>query len=55
MKATDSELITIYWGGEVSEADANTFRDEVQERFSNAEVELVNGGQPFYDFIISAE
>jgi DAK2 domain fusion protein YloV len=55
MDAEESELITIYWGGDVSESDAQAFRDRVQDHYDNAEVELVFGGQPFYDYIISAE
>jgi DAK2 domain fusion protein YloV len=53
--ASERELITIYWGGDLGEGDAEAFRDQVAERYPNAEVELVNGGQPFYDYIISAE
>jgi uncharacterized protein len=55
MGAGESELITIYWGGDLTESDAQAFCDQVGERYSNAEVELVHGGQPFYDYIISAE
>ena len=55
MDAEESELITIYWGGDVTEADAQAFRDRVQDHYADAEVELVYGGQPFYDYIISAE
>ncbi len=55
MNADDSELITIYWGGDMAEADAQAFRDRVQDHYADAEVELVYGGQPFYDYIISAE
>lgn len=55
MGAPQRELITIYWGGELSEADAQLFQSQVKERYANAEVELIQGGQPFYDYIISAE
>jgi DAK2 domain fusion protein YloV len=55
MGASNRELITIYWGGDLGESDAEAFRDQVAERYPGAEVELVNGGQPFYDYIISAE
>jgi uncharacterized protein len=55
MGAGDRDLITIYWGGEVSEEDARKFEEHVRESYSNAEVELVHGGQPFYDYLISAE
>ena len=55
MGAAERELITIYWGGEASAGAAETFRAEVEQRYSGAEIELVHGGQPFYDYIISAE
>lgn len=55
MGAHERELLTIYWGGEVGEPLAQSFQAQVQEHFANAEVELVHGGQPFYDYIISAE
>jgi DAK2 domain fusion protein YloV len=55
MGAADRELITIYWGGEATEDAANKFVSGVGERYPGAEVELVHGGQPFYDYIISAE
>lgn len=55
MDADSSELITIYWGGDVSEEDAQAFQERVQDHYGDAEVELVYGGQPFYDYIISAE
>ncbi|MEO8288865.1 MAG: DAK2 domain-containing protein [Chloroflexota bacterium] len=55
MDAASSELITIYWGSDLSESEAEAFRAQVQDRYQDAEVELVNGGQPFYDYIISAE
>lgn len=55
MSAKDRELITVYWGGELQQSDAQRFREEIAERYPDAEVELVNGGQPFYDYIISAE
>jgi dihydroxyacetone kinase-like predicted kinase len=55
MDASEREIVTIYWGSGLDENDAHYFRDKVAERYPNAEVELVNGGQPFYDYIISAE
>lgn len=55
MGAANRELITVYWGGDIAQGDAEAFRDRISERYPNAEVELVNGGQPFYDYIISAE
>ena len=55
MGVAERELVTIYWGGEANEEDADKFRAEVVERYPGAEVELVHGGQPYYDYIISAE
>lgn len=55
MGASERELITVYRGRDVSEDDAEQFADSVRQRYSGTEVELVNGGQPFYDYIISAE
>jgi len=55
MGADEKELLTIYWGNDVKEEEAAAFHARVQERYDNAEVELVKGGQPLYDYIISAE
>ena len=55
MGAADLEFITLYSGADMPDDRAHTFREQVQERYPNAEVELVHGGQPFYDYIISAE
>ena len=55
MGAEELEFITIYSGADLEDEAAHLFRAQVQERYPNAEVELVHGGQPFYDYIISAE
>jgi hypothetical protein len=55
MGASERELVTIYWGGDLGETDAQGFSSKVQERYPDAAVELVQGGQPFYDYIMSAE
>jgi dihydroxyacetone kinase-like predicted kinase len=55
MGAAERELITIYWGKDLNQEEASDFHQKVQERYPDAEVELVNGGQPLYDYIISAE
>ncbi len=53
--AEDSELITIYTGGELSSGNAERALDAAQEAAEEAEVELVSGGQPHYDFLIAFE
>lgn len=55
MEAADLEVITIYYGRPVSAAQAEALRDELSELYPQQEIEVVEGGQPFYHFIISAE
>lgn len=50
----DSELISIYYGAEVNEADAEALREEIAEEFSG-DVEVYNGGQPIYYYVVSVE
>ena len=49
------EFITVYYGEDVTEAEANTAAETVIGNFPDAEVSVVNGGQPVYYYMISAE
>lgn len=51
----DSELITVYYGKEVSEDDAQVLVDELSEKYPDCDVDLQYGGQPVYYYIISVE
>ncbi len=51
----DSELITIYYGCDLEEGDAEAFCGKVQEAYPSCDVELQNGGQPIYYYVISVE
>jgi DAK2 domain fusion protein YloV len=52
----DYEIITIYYGATTTEAQAQALAERITERYSHLDsVEVQCGGQPFYDFIISAE
>jgi uncharacterized protein len=53
--AEDIEILTFYYGDSVSEADAQQMADRVSARLPEVEVEIVEGGQPHYHYIISAE
>lgn len=53
--AQDHELITVFYGAEMKHAEANRIADLIRERYNNLEVELQEGGQPHYQFIISIE
>jgi len=55
MRAQDHEIITIYFGESVAPAEAQALADEVAEAYPGQEVELVDGGQPHYHYIVSAE
>ena len=50
-----SELISLYFGADVSEGDANALKDKIAEKFSSLDVDIQNGGQPVYYYIVSVE
>lgn len=51
----DSELISIYYGKDISEEEATVLVDELTEAFEDCDVELHYGGQPLYYYIVSVE
>lgn len=51
----DDEIVTIIYGEHVSEPLAQTMAKFVEQQFDHVEVELYNGKQPLYPFIISVE
>lgn len=51
----DSELISIYYGADVKEEDAQEFADYVEETYGDCDVEFNYGGQPIYYYILSVE
>ncbi len=55
MVSDDHELISIYYGSDVGEADAEAIAAIVEEKYSYLDVELEYGGQPVYYYIISVE
>ena len=55
MQAQEAELITVYFGEDVREEDAEVLCADIRKEFPGAEVELQNGGQPVYYYIVSAE
>lgn len=53
---SDSEFITLIYGSDVSEADAESLRARVEEKFGQKlDVNVICGGQPVYYYIISIE
>jgi hypothetical protein len=51
----DYELITLYMGGDYPRAEANRVGDLIQDKYPDHEVEMLDGGQPHYQLIISIE
>jgi dihydroxyacetone kinase-like predicted kinase len=54
-RADEHELITLYYGEEMPHAEANRIADAVRKFYVNQEVEVQEGGQPHYQFIVSVE
>lgn len=54
-QATDYELITLFYGEELPRAEANRIADLIRQHYTEQEVELQEGGQPHYQFILSIE
>ena len=53
--ARTAEVVTLYRGADVSQPDAEAFANGIRSAFPHLSVELVVGGQPHYDYLISVE
>ena len=51
----DSELISIYYGKDIDEKVAVALQEKLAKEYPDVEVELTNGGQPVYYYMISVE
>ena len=51
----DTELISIYYGKDTKESDAESLAEKIEEMYPDCDIELQNGGQPIYYYVISAE
>ena len=51
----EAAFVTIFYGEDVSEVEAETVQHLIETTATNAEVVLARGGQPLYDYIISVE
>ncbi len=54
-EATSHEIITLFYGQDMPHTEANRIADLVRTEFPNQEVEVQEGGQPHYQFIVSVE
>lgn len=55
MDLSDREILTIYYGADVAEREAQQLADQIQEQYPDVEIELIYGGQPYYHYILGAE
>ncbi len=51
----DSSFITILYGADVTDDAAEALQKQIAAKYSNLDVNLINGGQPVYYYIISVE
>ena len=51
----DSELISIYYGTDVSEEDAESFVAEIEELYPDVDIDAHFGGQPIYYYVLAVE
>jgi DAK2 domain fusion protein YloV len=51
----EDELITVYYGADVSESDAESVAADIEKDYDFCDVECHNGGQPLYYYLISVE
>mgnify|MGYP003438311459 len=51
----DSEILTIIYGEDVNETEVNELVEYCEEKFEDVEVELHDGKQPLYSFILAVE
>ena len=55
MMDEDAELVSIYYGSDISEEEAAALSDAISSKYAYADVELQYGGQPIYYYVISVE
>lgn len=55
MKMEDRELLSLYYGQDISEGEAGEIASQIEEQYEDLEIELLSGGQPYYFYILGAE
>ena len=55
MMTEEADVISIYYGADTSEEDAEALAASVEELYPECDVEVNRGGQPIYYYIISVE
>jgi len=50
-----ADVVTIYYGAEAKEVEAKEINENISKQYPNLQIEVVNGGQPHYEYIVSVE
>ncbi len=51
----EAEVITIYYGADTEQTEAEQFSTGIREQHPQLQIEVVRGGQPHYNYIVSIE
>lgn len=51
----EGEVVTLYYGQDIKEEDANKLVEEIAEKYPDLDVQALYGGQPIYYYIVSVE
>lgn len=51
----ERELLTLYYGADVTQSDAQTVAQQISQLYPEIEIEIVDGGQPHYFYILGVE
>ena len=52
---SDSEILSIYYGADVTEDEANEIAEKIEGKYPELEIDVYSGGQPIYYFVFSIE
>src|SRR5690606_24471555 len=54
MAMEERELLSLYYGQDISEAEAGELAEQIEAQYEDIEIELLPGGQPYYRSIRGA-
>ena len=55
LNLSKTEIFTIYYGADTSLAEAEEVSANIREHYPQLQVEIIRGGQPYYNYIVSIE
>ncbi|MCP4422357.1 MAG: DAK2 domain-containing protein [Chloroflexi bacterium] len=55
MEMEDRELLSIYYGQDISKEEASALANQIEAQYEDIEIELLSGEQPYYFYILGAE